>query len=85
MPKKQRAYTVSLQYTAIEHKINMALQGATHCCNLKRTALDEKMLCTTTTKPPSRSRFYVDFKNNIFKDQKIGTQIPSADVLRFVR
>ena len=73
------------QYTAIEHKINMALQGATHCCNLKRTALGEKNALHYDNKPPSRSRFYVDFKNNIFKDQKIGTQILSADVLRFVR
>ena len=43
------------------------------------------MLCTTTKKPPSRSIFYVDFKNNILKHQKTGTQILSADVLRFVR
>lgn len=39
MPKKQRAYTV---HSMIEHKINMALHDATHCCNLKRTALGEK-------------------------------------------
>ena len=65
---------VLFHHTAIEHKINMALQkfarGASHYCNFKRTALGEKMLCTTTTKLPSRSRFYVDFKTNMFKDQK---------------
>ena len=34
-----------------------------------------KMLCTTTTKPPSTSKFYVDFKNFFFKDQKIETHL----------
>ena len=29
-----------------------------------------KMLCTTTTKPPSTSKFYVNFKKIFFKDQK---------------
>ena len=43
-----------------------------------------KMLCTSTTKPLSTSNFYVDFKNNVFKDQKIETHL-SSDVLRFVR
>ena len=32
-----------------------------------------KMLCTTTTKPPSTSKFYLDFKNIFFKDQKTET------------
>ena len=32
-----------------------------------------KMLCTTTTKPPSTSKFYVDFKKSFFKDPKIDT------------
>ena len=34
-----------------------------------------KMLCTTTTKPPSTSKFYLDFKNIFFKDQKIETHL----------
>ena len=34
-----------------------------------------KMLCTTTTKPPSTSKFYVDFKKIVFKDQKIETHL----------
>ena len=29
-----------------------------------------KMLCTTTTKPPSTSKFYVDFKNFFFQKSK---------------
>ena len=33
------------------------------------------MLCTTTTKPPSTSKFYVDFKNIFFKDQKNETHL----------
>ena len=44
-----------------------------------------KMLCTRTTKPPSTSKFYVDFKNIFFKDQKIETHLLSSDVLRLVR
>ena len=44
-----------------------------------------KMLCTATTKPPSISKFYVDFKNNCFKDQKIETHLLSSDVLLLVR
>ena len=43
-----------------------------------------KILCTTTTKPPSKGTFYVDFKSNFFKDQKIETHLYS-DVLRLVR
>ena len=34
-----------------------------------------KMLCTTTTKPPSTSKFYVDFKKIVFEDQKIETHL----------
>ena len=34
-----------------------------------------KMLCTTTTKPPSTSKFYVDFKKFFFKDQKNETHL----------
>ena len=43
-----------------------------------------KMLCTTTKKPPPTSKFYVDFKNNFFKDQKTETHLLSSDVLRLV-
>ena len=53
--------------------MNMALQkfahGATHYCKFKRTALCE-ILCTTTTKPPSTSKFYVDLKRNFFQRSK---------------
>ena len=34
-----------------------------------------KMLCTTTTKPPSTSKFYEDFKNIFFKHQKNETHL----------
>ena len=34
-----------------------------------------KMLCTTTTKPPSTSKFYVDFQKHFFKDQKNETPL----------
>ena len=34
-----------------------------------------KTLCTTTTKPPSTSKFYVDFKKIFFKDQKNETHL----------
>ena len=34
-----------------------------------------KMLCTTTTKPPSTSKFYEDFKKIFFKHQKIETHL----------
>ena len=34
-----------------------------------------KMLCTTTTKPPSTSKFYEDFKKFFFKDQKNETHL----------
>ena len=33
------------------------------------------MPCTSTTKPPSTSKFYVDFKKLFFKDQKIETHL----------
>ena len=44
-----------------------------------------KMLCTTTRKPPSTSKFYVDFKNNFFRDQNIETHLLYSDVLHLVR
>ena len=34
-----------------------------------------KMLCTTTTKPPSTSKFYEDFKKIFFKHQKNETHL----------
>ena len=34
-----------------------------------------KMLCTTTTKPPSTSKFYEDFKKIFFKHQKNETYL----------
>ena len=34
-----------------------------------------KMLCTTTTKPPSTSKFYEDFKKKFFKHQKNETHL----------
>ena len=42
-------------------------------------------LCTTPKRPPSTSKFYVDFKKNFFKDQKIETRLLFLDVLRLVR
>ena len=33
------------------------------------------MLCPTTSKPPSTSKFYADFKKNVFKGQKIETHL----------
>ena len=65
----------------------MALQkfahGATHYCKFKRTALCENAL-HHDKKPPPTSKFYVDFKNNFFKDQKTETHLLSSDVLRLV-
>ena len=34
-----------------------------------------KMLCITTTKPPSTSTFYVDFKKNVFQRSKKWTHL----------
>ena len=42
-------------------------------------------LCTTPKRPPSTSKFYVDFKKMFFKDQKIETHLLFLDVLRLVR
>ena len=42
-------------------------------------------LRTTPKRPPSTSKFYVDFKNIFFKDQKIETHLLFLDVLRLVR
>ena len=42
-------------------------------------------LCTTPKRPPSTSKFYVDFKKNFFKDQKIETHFLFLDVLCLVR
>ena len=74
MPKKQRAFPSHI----LEHKMNMALQkfahGATHYCNFKNTALCENAL-HYDKKPPSTSKFYVDFKKMFFKHQKIETHL----------
>ena len=74
MPKSN----VLFHHTAIKHKMNVALQkfalGATHYCKFKHTALC-KIPCTSTTKPPSTSKFYVDFKKIFFKDQKLETHL----------
>ena len=41
-------------------------------------------LCTTPKRPPSTSKFYVDFKKRFFKDQKIETHLLFLDVLCLV-
>ena len=41
-------------------------------------------LCTKPKRPPSTSKFYVDFKKIVFKDQKIETRLLFLDVLRLV-
>ena len=43
------------------------------------------MLCTTTTKPPLTSKFYVDFKNFFFQTSKKCHTFLSSNVLRLVR
>ena len=76
MPKNK----VLFYHTAIEHKMNMALQKLAN----SNAQYYVKMLCTTTKKTPPTSKFYVDFKNNFFKDQKTETHLPSSDILRLV-
>ena len=41
-------------------------------------------LRTTPKRPPSTSKFYVDFEKIVFKDQKIETHLLFLDVLRLV-
>ena len=41
-------------------------------------------LCTKPKRPPSTSKFYVDFKKIVFKDQKIETHLLFLDVLRLI-
>ena len=80
---------VFFQHTAIEHKINMALQkfahGETHYCKFKRTALSENALHydnKTTINKQILCRFQKIF---FFKNQKIETRLLSSDILRLVR
>ena len=84
MPKKQRAF----HHTAIEHKMNMALQkfahGATHYCKFKRTALCENAL-HYDNKTTINKQILSRFRNKLFKDQNIETHLLSSDVLRLVR
>ena len=74
MPKKQSA----LEHTAIEHKMSVP-----KIRKFKRTVLCENALHYDKKTPPT-SKFYVDFKNNFFKDQKTETHLPSSDILRLV-
>ena len=61
-------------HTAVEHKINMALQkfapGATHYCKFKHTALCENALHYDNKTTILTSKFYVDFKIFFFSKIK---------------
>ena len=68
MPKNN----VLFHHTAIEHKVNMALQklahGTTDYCNFKRTALCENAL-HYDNKTTINKQILCRFQKNVFKDK----------------
>ena len=73
------------QLTAIEHKMNMVLLKFAHGATSNAQHY-LKMLCTMITKPPSKSKFYVDFKTiYIFSKITKLTHLLSSHVLRLIR
>ena len=73
------------QLTAIEHKMNMVLLKFAHGATSNAQHY-LKMLCTMITKPPSKSKFYVDFKTiYIFSKITKLTRLLSSHVLRLIR
>ena len=73
------------QQTAIEHKMNMVLLKFAHGATSNAQHY-LKILCTMITKPPSKSKFYVDFKTiYIFSKITKLTHLLSSHVLRLLR